>query len=168
MKNLDFTRSIYISHFQNSNFPLLNDPFFEICNIQGDQSNGSFREYAQGFKRIDLENQTYGELAALYEKWFQSELTSMVGLFHYRRFLVFNQDSLDGCEFSKKSWEGNFRSTWNSRFQIGKDQISSIPNFDNKLVLPIPRVIDQEQTIWGDFVTSHPNLEILLKLVCQE
>jgi hypothetical protein len=164
----DYIRSIFISHFKEFQYPLLNEPFVEICNIQPGQPKDNFLEYAQGFNRVGLENQTYGELATLYEKWFQSELTSMVGLFHYRRFLVFDPDLLDGSEVSNKFWEGNFRNTWNSRFQIINDQINTIPIFDNKLALPLPRSVNQDQSIWSDFVVAHPNLENLLKLVCKE
>jgi hypothetical protein len=162
----EYTRTIFVSHFQKFNFPLLSEPFVEICNIQQNSQKGNFVEYAEGLNRVDLENQTYGELATLYEKYIKSELGSMVGLFHYRRFLVFNPDTLDGCEVSKKFWEGDYRTSWENRLQIIKDQIALIPTFDNKLVLPNPRIIKQGQSIWSDFVIAHPDLEDLLIRAC--
>ncbi len=168
MNQNGFTRSIFVSHFKEFNFPLLTEPFIEICNIQETAKNGEFIEYAQGLNRIGLDNKTYGELATLYEKYEKSELASMVGLFHYRRFLVFNPDSLDGCEVSTKFWEGNYRNSWEKRKQIIDNQRDLIPKFDNKLVLPNSRLIMKDQNIWSDFVTAHPDLENLLTLACNE
>jgi hypothetical protein len=163
-----FTRSIFVSHFKEFNLPFLTEPFIEICNIQEATKKGEFIEYAQGLNRIGLDNKTYGELATLYEKYKKLELASMVGLFHYRRFLIFNPDSLDGCEVSTKFWEGNYRGSWENRKQIIDNQKDLIPKFDNKLVLPNPRLISENQNIWSDFVIAHPNLESLLTLACRE
>jgi len=166
MNKSENERSIFVSHFKGFKYQILPKPFLEICNIQDQQEIRDFSEFAQGLNRIGLENQTFGELATLYEKWSQSELTNMVGLFHYRRFLVFNPELLDGCEVSSKFWEGDYRNSWNNRYQIMQEQIDSIASYDNKLVLPKPRLVGNGQTIWADFVVAHPTLQTLLKQVC--
>ena len=166
MNKSEYERSIFVSHFKQFKYQLLSKPYIEICNIQDQQEISNFSNLAQGLNRIGLENQTFGELATLYEKWSLSQLTDMVGLFHYRRFLVFNPESLEGCQVSSKFWEGDYRNSWNYRFQIMQDQIESISFYDNKLVLPKPRLIKSGQSIWEDFIVAHPNLKVLLKQVC--
>lgn len=161
------TRKILISHFKKFDFPFLDKPFLEICNIQNDTNSDGFEYKVSGLKEIGLRNEDFGELATLYSFWKNDNLGDMTGLFHYRRFLTFNCDSLDGSEVTNKFWEGNYRSSWNKRKTFAESQIMSIPNYDNKVVLPNPRFISNGQNIWQDFVTAHPNLEDIFDKICE-
>ena len=38
----EYTRTILVSHFQKFNFPLLGEPFIEICNIQNNKHGGFY------------------------------------------------------------------------------------------------------------------------------
>jgi len=160
------SRKILISHFKKFEFPFLDEPFQEICNIQDAFNSEGFTYKVAGLTEIGLRNEDYGELATLYSYWKNQNLGDMTGLFHYRRFLTFNLESLDGSEVSNKFWEGSYRNSWNKRESFATSQINSITNFDNKLVLPIPRLINNGQNIWQDFITAHPNLEDIFENIC--
>jgi hypothetical protein len=166
MESTKYTRKILISHFKKFNFSLLEDPYFEICNIQDNLNSEEFKLKADGLSKLGFNNQDYGELATLFSFWERNELGSMTGLFHYRRFLTFDSNSLDGSEVSNKFWEGNYRSSWLKRKQFADSQLISLKNFDNKLVLPTPRIILNGQNIWQDFVTVHPNLKEIFDKIC--
>lgn len=139
--------TILVACHQDSNAPLLNSPYKEVCVLQGESKPAGYDHYVLRENRTLIYPETWSEIEVFLDSKSFFEVSNLVGLQHYRRIFSLGNDDFEAVMHMRISQRNHFAAI----------QIEYLSKYKNEII--IPRKWKFAYSAWDQFIDCKPELE---------